>query len=397
MSRVSTTSQLKNQVRLLTSQQNQLQNLATQLSTQKKTQVNSGLGSDLMTSIRTRASLKSTTAFQQNITNADLKMQLMLQATEEIKAQTENLSGQMILFSQESTHQKGDLVSYDNPLTPDVENTYLGMTSDQIDVDFQTMQDLAGNLYDIVSDLLNIQDADSYLLNGADASTKPLNDNGLLDSAITNLIQQWKDGSISNAELITDLTNGDTSTNPDAINDSIIGFSANLSADNVGNVSVRASETTELDYTVKANEDPFRNILVSLAFLKNESLGPIADTYTPPNAPPNAPDVQGAPGVTVDEQKENFFKVFSAVQEMVVDSIDGVSSVNGRVETVRARIDQINDSHIQSKAIMSDVVSDIEDVDMEQVAVEISVLQTQLQASYTVTSRVQQLTLVNFI
>lgn len=398
MTGISTTARLNSQVDRLTTQQTTLETLAMQLATGKKTQEFSGLGDDTLTSIRTRASFKANQVFQDNISSADRKMQLMLQSTKEIKSQSENLSGQLVLFSIESTHQKGDSVGYVNPLAPEgTPAEILGMSSAEPSVEFQTMQDLAENLYKIVTDLLNVKDGDSYLLSGADTGNKPLNDSGLLDSAMTDLIAKWKDGTIGNNELIADLTSGDTSSNPDAINDTTVGFNSNLSSDNVGDISVRATETLEVDYTVKANEDPFRDILVGLAFLKNASLGPIADAYIAPNEPPAAPDVQGAPGATVDEQKENFFKVYDAVAKMTADAIDGIDAINGRVETARARINDLNDAHKQEAAILSDITASVEHVNLDQVAVEISSVQTRLQASYAVSARVQELSLVNFL
>lgn len=397
MSRISTTAQAANQIERLNAQQALLENLSMQLATGKKTRKISGLGDDLLTTTRARANLNSLDVYINNITNADRRMKIMLQSVNEIQSQAENFSGSLVLFSEESVHQKGEEVTYDDPLTEEIESIRVGMTSGDPDVDFQTLIDFADNLYDVIVDLVNAQDNDAYVLGGADTTTRPLTDAGFLDSAISSLITDWKNGSISNEELIADLTNGDTTSNPDAISDDIIGFSAALSANNVGDVSVRASEALEVDYTVRANEDPFRDLLVGLAFIKNAALPPIADVYEPPNSYPGVPDVEGAPGDTLEDMKGNFFEVLRGVSQMIEGAIDDIDGVNFRVETARARIDQVKDSHLETQNLLTDTVSEIEDVNLDEIAVQISTLQVQLEASYSVTANVQRLSLVNFI
>lgn len=392
VTRVSTTAQLTSQVNRLTAQQSLLQDLATQLSTGKKTQTYSGLGSDMLTSVRARASMGSNNVYMSNITNSLRRMELMLNSTSEIRSQGENMSSQLTLLSKESAHQQGDLVTYDNPLTDDVETTRVGYTSATPDTDLQAMQNMAESVYNTVADTINSKDGDRYLLNGADTGTQPFTDTGMLDSAMTKLITDWKAGTISNNDLISALTG-----NSDELSDTTVGFSAALSADNVGDISLRASDTQEVDYTVRANEDPFRDLIVGLAFLKNADLTPIADVYTPPNAPPSAPDVQGAPGDNVDEMKSNFYYVFDQVASMVDDSLQGIDSIGTRIAVASARAEEIQTQHQESQNVLAATISDVEDVSLDEIAVKISTLQTQLEASYTVTASTNQLSLVNYI
>lgn len=393
MTGISTLGQALNRADRITEQQRLFDSLATQLSTGKKTQRFAGLGNDVLTSKRARADFSSLNIYIQNLTNGDRRINLANSAINEIKSQTETLSGALTLFSQESAHQQGDIIFFDDPVTITInENQQLGYTSAEPDVDFQNLIDLADSIFDIVADLLNFQDGENYLLNGADVGTRPLGDTGTLDSALSNLIQDWKDGTISNEDLIADLTSGDTTNNSDAITDTIIGFSANLSADNVGDTFVRASDTIEIETTVKANEDPFRDILVGLAFLKNPTLPPIADAF-----PPVGPNVDGAPGADVDEMKENFYTIYNSVVNMVESALDDIDNIVFRTESARARMDDVKESHIQTQNFLQNNIDDIENVNIDEVALQISTLQIQLEASYAVTAQVQQLSLVNFI
>jgi flagellin-like hook-associated protein FlgL len=397
MTGVSTLGQVLNQIQGINDQRSLLDTLSTQLNTGKKTQEFSGLRNDVLTSKKSRANFASLETYKNNILNGDRRIKLALVSVEEIQGQTKTLSSALVGLSQESVHQKGDEVFYDDPLTPTIENTRVGMTSAEPDDDFKGLQDLASNLYEIIVDLLNSKDGEKYIFSGADSLTRPVTDTGAIDSAVSHLIGQWKSGAISNDELIADITNGDTTNNPDALSDNLVGFSSALSAGNSGNLTIRASQSVEIDYTVRANEDPFRDILAGLAFLKSADLGPIADTYIPPNSYPGVPDVQGAPGTTLDEMKENFFAVFNAVQTQVESAINGIDNTRFRLEAGRARINDLLDAHKETQNFLQTTIDEIENVNLDEVAVKISTLQIRLEASYAVTAQTQSLSLVNFI
>lgn len=397
MTGVSTLGQILNQIDGINRQTSLFQTLQTQLATGKITQEFSGLGNDVLTSQRARADFNSLDVFISNIQNGDRTLSLTLGAVEEFQAQATNLSGSLINFSQESAHQQGEEIFYDDPLTPTVENTRVGFTSAEPDTAFETLVDLSNSIFQVIEEVVNTRDGDRYLLAGAADSVKPFENTGTLDAALSNLIGQWKDGTISNEELIADLTSGATANNPDAISDTIVGFSAELSSGNSSDVYIRASESIEVEYTVRANEEPFRDILVGLAFIASQDLQPIADAYTPPNSFPGTPDAQGAPGTTVEEQQQNFFAVLNAVQTSVENALDGLDGVRFRVENARARIDNLQQSHVDTQNLLQNTIANVEDANLDEVAVQISSLATQLEASFAVTSRVQNLSLINFI
>ena len=213
------------------------------------------------------------------------------------------------------------------------------------------------------------------------------------------MITDWKDGTITNDELIANLQDRDTTGgNTDAITDSILGYNSALSAGNAGNVFVHADDSVELDYTVHANEQVFRDIMVGLAFIKNENLPPIADVYLSGDpAYPAPPSTQGAPGDTLQEMKDNFFTVFNAVTSMVGDALLNIENQEFKIETVRARMEQIDQRHESEKNLLLTTVSDIEDIDTNEVAVKLSAIQVQLEASYAVTRLVSDLSIVNFL
>lgn len=397
MTGISTLGQSLSQIKQLKNQQVTLDRLATQLNTGKKTQRFAGLNNDVLATKRARADFRSLDTYIQNTKNGNIRMELMLNAIEEVQAQSRIFGDRLLGFSQETVHQKGDEIIYDDPLTPFVETKGVGVTSADPDGDFAGLMSAAEDLFNVVTNLVNIQEGDQYLLGGADILTKPLGNTDGLQSAIGNLIDDWKSGAISNDDLIASLTTDNTAANPNALTDTVIGFSSALSSDNVGKVTVRASENVEVDYTVKANADPFRDILVGLSFIMNEGLPPIADAYIPPNAYPGTPDVEGAPGDTLDSMKDNFFTVFNSIQAMVEEAIKDIDPIRFRVESSRARIQELQIDHAETQAFLGEIISDVEDVDLTEIGAAVSALSIQIEASYAVTGRIQQLSLVNFL
>ena len=398
MTGISTLGQALDQIERIKKQQGLFDDLTTQLTSGKKTQRFSGLKNDVLVSQRARADFKSLESYINNITIADRRINLMSTAIEEFKTQAKNFQNQLVQFSQESVHQKGLKVVYDDPLTPNVnENLQVGMTDSAPDADFFTLQKLAQNIYGLMVDLANTKDGERFLFGGAETLTQPLTDSGTLDSAISAQITSWKNGTITTDELVANLRDRSATSNPDAITDTIVGYSPALSAGNAGRVFIRIQQNAEIDYTTLANDQAFRDVFVALSYFKSEDLGPIADTYTPPNSFPGVPDALGAPGTTLDEMKDNFFQVFNSLTASVNAAIDRADEISSNLETARARIRELRDSQNDQKNVLLNTVSDVENSDINELAVQIQSLQIQINASLAVTARIQDLTLVNFL
>lgn len=399
MSGVSTLGQALDQIEKIKTQQLKFGILSTQLSTGKKTQEFSGLGTSVLTSKRARADFTSLDKYIENIKNTDRRIQLMSIAIDEFKEQTEHFATALVHFAQQSTHQEDRVVYWDDPTTTAIENIALGVDTDQPDVDFRTLQQLASNIFDFAVDLLNQQEGDRYLLGGAETLTKPLGSTDTLDSAMSTLLAGWKDGTISTEDFIDDLVDRSASSgNPNAITDSVIGYNAVLSNGDSGNVYARVSDTAEIEYTVLANDRSFRDVLVALAYIKNGDLPPAVDEVEiDPGTGLPVIITEGAPGDTLDDMKENFFAVFNQLTGMVNKAIDDIDQLRFKIESVRARLDTIKTNYTNQKNLLQTTISDVENVDINEVALTINTLQIQLEASYRVTALTSQLSLVNFM
>ncbi|MCK5284124.1 MAG: hypothetical protein KAJ86_00910 [Alphaproteobacteria bacterium] len=400
MSGISTLGQILDQIERIKDQQTLFSSLSTQLASGKKTQKFEGLGTGLLTSKRARADFKSLDTYTNNITNADRRINLMLRAIEEFKAQAKHFSNALIGFSQEGTHTEGENVYWDDPTTPDViENIPVGVDSENTDVSFRTLQSLAGNLFDLFVDLVNIQEGDRYLLGGAETLTKPLDITGTLDAAISTLITDWKGGTLTTTDFIADLKDRTTTGgNTNALTDSIIGYNAPLSNNTVKDIFIRVDDIIKIEYTALANDQAFRDIIIAVSYLKNETLPPLADEVEIDSVT-GLPVVltNGAPGTDTDEMKDNFYRIFNELGTMVNRAIDDIDQQRFKLESVRARIDGFKENHENEQNVLLSTIANIEDVDINEVAVKITTLQIQLEASFMVTAKVHELSLVNFI
>jgi flagellin-like hook-associated protein FlgL len=74
-----------------------------------------------------------------------------------------------------------------------------------------------------------------------------------------------------------------------------------------------------------------------------------------------------------------------------------VDSANGLLGIKFSTLQTVQDNHQTDAATLDKLLIEKENVDTTEVAVQIQSLQTQLSASYEVTSLVSQLSLVNFL
>lgn len=400
MTGISTLSQALNQIDRIKDQQSLLDTLGQQFATGKKTQVFSGLKGDVVALQRARASFASLETYSDNITHADRRIKYTLTTIEEFQQQAENFAAALSGFNQQSAHQSGDVVYYDDPLTTSVEeNTIIGYSESGPDVELEVLQDLANNLYDFMVDLINTKDGDRYILNGAETQTPPLIDSGVLDTAISTQIAAWQAGTITTDDLIADLSDRTVDDgNLDAFTDTVVGFSPTLSAGTAGKTFVRVEQTTEIDTTVLANDQGFRDILVALSYFKSADLGPIVDEVEiDPITGLSNIITEGAPGADLDEMTDNFYEVFNVLSAKIGKALDDVDQQRFKLESARARITEIKLNHEQEQHLLQSSIDEIENVDINEVAIQLSAISNQLEASYGVTARIQQLSLVNFL
>ena len=233
MTFVSTLGQALDQVERLKTMQSQLGNLQVQLTTGKKTDLFKGLGTDVITSKKSRANFNALDNYLNNITVASRRISMTENLIGEVKTQAEGLLGSLELQTQQGEYE------------------------------IEVLGDYAENLEGFIFNLLNEKDGDRYLLGGANTLTKPITNTGGLDTYTTKQITDWVNGTITTDQIMQSYK--DTTQ----LTDTVIGYSPELSSGLSKNVTVRVDDNAEIDYTVKANAEPFRNMLIAIGMMKN--------------------------------------------------------------------------------------------------------------------------------
>ena len=268
--------------------------------------------------------------------------------------------------------------------------------------DFETIQALANNVYDFLVDLVNEKDGDRYLFAGADSDTKPLVNTGLFSSFLgeyvpdetdltnppltaSGAIGQWGSGTITTDQFIAAF---------ESVDDTTLGYSAPLTSGEAGKLVARVDDNKQIDYTVLGNTEGLREILLAVGVLK--------DLPPPEYAPgalndPTATTFAGdTPPFPPAEKQENFFQVLSSISATLSQAVDKVDDSRYQLAQTQVQMDKLNEFYTFEKKTFQDTVSEVEDADMTEVAAKINSLQIQLEASYTVTASISQLSLVNY-
>lgn len=143
-------------------------------------------------------------------------------------------------------------------------------------------------------------------------------------------------------------------------------------------VSAQVDEATRVNYGVQASESGLLKLVRTLASMSVETY-PAADVTA-----------RGRfDAMAVRQQSE-----MSEGNNAAAGSVEIIAMELGLAQ---ATAKQAQDRHTDYTAQLENLLSDVETVSKEEVAVEILALQTRLQASYQVTAMVSQLSLVNFL
>jgi flagellar hook-associated protein 3 FlgL len=153
-------------------------------------------------------------------------------------------------------------------------------------------------------------------------------------------------------------------------------------------VTAAVEDSGRVAYGMQANESGYLRMIRSMAAMTVETYPEIANA-----ADPNSVDL--------DPAKQRFDAMARRQQ---LELSEGRNAERGSIELItmelgvaRAALQAAGDRHTNYKAQLDNLLSDVETVSKEDVAMEILALQTRLTASYQVTSMVSQLSLVNYL
>jgi flagellar hook-associated protein 3 FlgL len=231
--------------------------------------------------------------------------------------------------------------------------------------DTATMARLAGENLQFMNDIMNVDVDGRYLFAGSSSDSIPMTNIDSATPSIQAAITNWLNGSQTTTQFLTTL---------DGLSDSNLGFNSDLSSS--GSVSLRINKTTNLDYTSIATENGLRDLFFALNVIKNiQQPNPAVDTAT----------------------VADFNTVISAMADIVQEGISKIDTSNAGLSGKFDLLTTTQGHHQEDVGLFETLLAKKENVDINEVAVNIQTLQTQLSAAYQVTSMVSELTLVNFL
>lgn len=226
-----------------------------------------------------------------------------------------------------------------------------------------------------MTSILNTQVNGVFIFSGVNADNKPMSDyetggaKAAFDAAFFSYFGFTKNDpaatSITRTQIEDFLT---TSVEPLFLG---AGWTANVSSATDEVMVSRISPEVTAETSVSANETGFRQLMLAsvvAAELYDSALG--AETS-------------------------------SAVSEYVISKVGtatgGMIKRQGEVGLVEERITRANDQLITQKSLLETFASELESVDPYETSIELSTLLTQIEVSYSITSRIQNLSLMNYL
>ncbi len=334
VSNISFLGQSTSQSSRLSELNNTLENLQRQATTLKKHDTFSGFGADAIGLQRFRSTYTMTQGYLDNIDKVSRRITVMSNVLTEItRIGSELVSG---LSLQAGSSQ--------------------GMTT----VSAQAEQNLK-----FVEDLLNQQIDGRYLFGGSDVSNPPFADHNTLDSNFSSKTISWLAGGLTNAQLTT-ATDAFTSTN--------LGLSAGLAT--AGAVTARIDQNLDLDYSVKADEAGFKDIINALSFVANLRYPePPGDVATP----------------------AQFRSLVTHITSIATRGVEEVGDLTRTLASKFSLISLLQEKHVSDNNLYAAQIDEIENTNTTEVIASIQALQTQLSSAYEVTTMVSRLSLINFL
>ena len=162
-----------------------------------------------------------------------------------------------------------------------------------------------------------------------------------------------------------------------------------------GKTTVRVSDTSEFDYTTLANKSPMKDILMVLGVLK--SMPPVEYAPGALNDPTATTIASDSPPNPPAAKQQNFFKVINDLAATLKTAINSMQQTQFSLSQVQAQTSIVQDDHTQQVNAYKDIIGDAENSDTTEASAKLLQFQTQLQASFQVTSILSQLTLSNYL
>lgn len=307
----------------------QLQDMMSKISTGKKAQTFGQLGAQTTTSLSLRSRHEVLDGYLNSISTVKLRTQSMSTAMQDIGSSTTDILAKMNAINEGGT--------------PDI----------------TVLKNAAQNALSEILQRLNSRVDGKYVFSADQSDKIPITDTTLGSTNIGTEVANYQTGTPA-ATVIANIN---------ALTDAQLGFDSNIAG--AGNVVVRADDNLNINYTVKATESQFKDVIKGLSVLSNI-------TYDPTH-------------------EADFWTLFNQAKTWIDGGSRQVDLRNGQLGVAQNQLDNLTKSHDDLKLVIEGNISDVEDVDVAQVSSSLQTLQFQMQATYATISQVTQLSILNYI
>ncbi len=249
-----------------------------------------------------------------------------------------------------------------NDAARDVRTTMLGLPRINVPPPVEQVRTAAQKALETVVGRLNTTFEDRYIFSASDISNEPIDDVALLHNEAITQINAYTSGAATGAQVLA---------NMNALTLGQMGYSAALSAGTTQDTRVMIDQSVEIDYTLRADEQGFQDILKGLALLAN---------------------IQYEPG-----RPDDYWAIYDGAVDLLDRGTRAMDGKLGEMGSLRNQMEEIAITHEQSRLIIDKGISDVEDVDIAQAVTDVNNLQLQLEASYRALAQLQNFNLMNYL
>ena len=136
---------------------------------------------------------------------------------------------------------------------------------------------------------------------------------------------------------------------------------------------IRADDGRDIDYTVKAYNSGFSDVVRGLTLVSN------------------------LPAPTNDAEREKYWTLVSGAIDLLDRGAKQIDTDQGALGSRANTINNLISSHEDMSLTMENYIGSVEDVDIAEASTRLQQLQAQLQISYNVIASLKDLSLVNFL
>ncbi|MDD3287919.1 MAG: flagellin [Alphaproteobacteria bacterium] len=213
-----------------------------------------------------------------------------------------------------------------------------------------------------VSFYLNQQVGDRYIFSGTRYETVPVKDITELPLMLTTTpTTTVVDPVLPDYDAEAPYLPPPPATEPDPV-------PTNSDADAYVQDNVSIDTTQKLQYGITSTQEPFQQLIMGLRF-----------------------------AYSATQDQTNYSELMTIARDLINQGLSGIRGVHSDLASSQTILDKVKTRHTQSISDVNSEITSIQSVDVNEVAVKINAVKTQLEASYSATAKMQSLSILNYL